>query len=686
MDAQLGAETQARPTLDVTRLGRKHFVSQAGLASVLQAVRDCELPAGISATTIKRKRMASANAETPYGRILRQWDMRMQDGKTVAVNYCDPAATFFHLTCVSPSLQAFLKERLEERPSSTATPWTIVFYSDQVSPGNQLKSSNKRRLETIYWSLKELSANALCHERAWFLLTTVRSHTVQKLAGGMGQLCKYAMLSFFRQTADWTAGIQLRLGEERVFLAARVGMVISDESAVKFMFDNKGASGKVPCLLCRNVVLRRYAPPDMHDPLVQHTCWDARKFLMHTQQSLQEMARYLAQENAVLSKAQLKDLQTRLGFNFAPHGVLASQELMAKVNIPDSLCFDYMHIYYVSGLWHQESNLLLRRLWQGGVCKASDIHNFFQDFVWPSRLGSKGAGARNIFESLNKSDDELKSSASEALSAYPVLRLFLSDLLQAPGLPEGVQAAVKCYLLLARVLDWLCLAAEDGGSRHADKLRQAIEAHAKAFSHVYGEDAALPKLHMAIHLPKMLQHHTQLLSCWVHERRHKELKRFANQQMNSKTGTERSLMEEMLLCHREDLSENVLVHGVGLLDAKPAPAPVLAQFRTAFGVIPLRLLVSEKAYYAPNRWVRCGDIVLVRAEGYNGIAEVCYHCHYQDCLLTCLFFYKPIPDKSNRFRVCRDEYVFVLTETIRTVCIFKAQDGICTVAPQAYDN
>ena len=43
----------------------------------------------------------------------------------------------------------------------------------------------------------------------------------------------------------------------------------------------------------------------------------------------------------------------------------------------------------------------------------------------------------------------------------------------------------------------------------------------------YGEQHYLPKHHLAIHLGQQLELHELLISCFVHERRHKILKRFA---------------------------------------------------------------------------------------------------------------------------------------------------------------
>ena len=71
---------------------------------------------------------------------------------------------------------------------------------------------------------------------------------------------------FFQPAADFSTGLPMPLGASSKFvLVAKLGLVIADESALKQTYENKGASGKVPCLFCPNVLLKRYAPTGMDD-------------------------------------------------------------------------------------------------------------------------------------------------------------------------------------------------------------------------------------------------------------------------------------------------------------------------------------------------------------------------------------------------------------------------------------
>ena len=364
--------------LDVTRLGRKSYMSQSALSEVLRAVKEAEeLPPGSSRHSLKRARQAATRIETPYGDICKAWDVEKQDGSAAQVAFQDPAAMLWHLVNEVPDMASFLEERLHLNPCSAARPWGLVSYADEVTPGNALKPNNRRRMQAIYWSLAEFGNDALAHERAWMLLTCVRTKTVQGLKDGVSQICRLALLSF----GAFKTGIQLRAGRgRRCVLLAELRIVLADESAIKHMFNNKGASGKLPCVLCRNVIRKAYAPNPLPPPLVLHTSLDEARFIRHSTASLRELSEHLEAQSHALNKGQMQDLQTRLGFGYSPHGVLACREITDNMDIANAISFDFMHIYLVSGLFHHELNLMLQELSKIRV-KADGLHQLMQEIT-----------------------------------------------------------------------------------------------------------------------------------------------------------------------------------------------------------------------------------------------------------------------------------------------------------------
>ena len=430
--------------LDLAKLGRKKFVSQSALADILRAVRDADsLPAGISRSSVKRKREEAVDVETPFGPVQRTWQLQGVNGKAVEVHYLHPAAMVWYCHRSCNKFRSFLDRRLREHPSSIHSKWGLLFYSDEITPGNALKPSNSRKLQAIYYSFREFGPDALGHEHAWFLLRATRTKTVRQLRDGMSQLCRAAIESFFQTPGNFAHGLQM----EGHFLCANISMVVSDESALKMMFANKGASGKLLCMLCRNVVRTRYAPNPLTAPLVLHTCLREDRFLQHDLHSLKDVVQHLAERSTVLNKGDMDELEIALGFNHAPCGPLSSDCVMEHMDPTKCLCYDWMHIYLVGGLFHLEANLLLQSLAPAKI-KVADLHAFSNQFQWPA---VHGAGAKHVFQDKKQKDD-WRSSASDALSAFPVMRVWAEELRQRLALPEHCQEAIRCFLLACNVL------------------------------------------------------------------------------------------------------------------------------------------------------------------------------------------------------------------------------------------
>ena len=56
----------------------------------------------------------------------------------------DPCALLWHLCATSHGFSDFMEDEMEITPPIQRQPWSIVLYSDEVSPGNQLKADNRR--------------------------------------------------------------------------------------------------------------------------------------------------------------------------------------------------------------------------------------------------------------------------------------------------------------------------------------------------------------------------------------------------------------------------------------------------------------------------------------------------------------------------------------------------------------
>lgn len=62
----------------------------------------------------------------------------------------------------------------------------MAIYSDEVSPGNQLKHTNQRKVQVLYWSLQELGEARRKDEQlavSFAKMWLQRRHTPESMAG-----------------------------------------------------------------------------------------------------------------------------------------------------------------------------------------------------------------------------------------------------------------------------------------------------------------------------------------------------------------------------------------------------------------------------------------------------------------------------------------------------------------------
>ena len=460
--------------IDLAKLGRRSFVTQSALAEILQFAEEHheELKdMGKSRPSIKRARVRAIGDETPFGPVLKEVLAKAEDGTSVGIWLTSPAAMLHRACSECPHFAQFF-EKVVDSASQTLT---FAIYTDEVTPGNQLKAQNHRKVWSFYWAVQEVGSKVLASEYAWFMGAIVRTNVVSTLAGGLSQVLKHVVHSFFQPGQDFRNGVILPLPSGPRVVCGRIKRVFGDESATKRLWHNKGASGKVLCLFCRTTVQQRYAPAPLGG-LVLHTEADPSKFLLHTDRTIYNVIDFLKVEKGLKGKGAFSELEKNLGFNFASEGALNDELVRAEVGPASTTCFDPMHIYLVAGLLHEEITLLLDALKKAKI-KQSAVDAFFQEHTWPS-LNGKNSGARTSFSKKVDLDDGWKSPAGDCLGVYPVLRSFLASLPREAFTP-GLALAVKSYYALAMVLDAVKPALT--GTTSAETLMEKIKQHVIAF-------------------------------------------------------------------------------------------------------------------------------------------------------------------------------------------------------------
>ena len=546
--------------------------------------------------------------------------------KTCSVPFIPPSVLLAHCATEEP-FASFLNERLQSKPCSYTQPWNIITYNDEITPGNTLKVVNLRRTQAIYWSVLEWGHRALSSESMWFPLTVLRSNVCQKL-GGLTVLLKY-MLRTFVQPHDCRAGIHVRPCNQPHIVFGRLGVLVADESAIKHSMENKGASGSLFCVRCTNIIGHKNAVADYSSDFVLSTCVDSAQFRLHTNSSTRQLLEYLRDAEQNMSCAAFSKLQTSVGFNFKSSGLLMDD--MIGYDIPETIMFDWFHIYLVHGVCNIECGLVLGGLRDAGFPE-SRVTEFMQSFNWPAQTA--GSSPKNILQAArDKKTSPLKASASELLNFVPLLRLFVL-LFVCGHVDSDTECKVHSFLLLVQVLDLLQIVAR-GGSTTAPELGAAIRRHLECHLKVHGDESWIPKMHMSMHLPEFLQRFGTLISCFVHERKHKLIKRFASQKQDTAKKYEESLLQDIMAVQLKALKQDMPSTEVRLLHKTKATKKLHELMRETLqchGECFHALSAVHGGGFECSR----GDVVEFSYMGTRSVGRIQFHAEMMDRPMTCI--------------------------------------------------
>ena len=350
---------------------------------------------------------------------------------------------------------------------------------------------------------------------------------------------------------------------------------------------------------------------------------DRSKYKQNTNEGMVELLRRLAEQAAVVSAAKLVELERLYGWNHEPNNVIPS--MMPKPR--DSTMFDWMHVYLASGVFNFELFALLTFLGRAKVSFQS-LYDFVHKFKWPHWTGKSPADhvhPDNI-KAMLRDADHFKADASECLSLYAVISLFLQIFVQDVCGPQ-----VQSFLALCVVLDLLTsLKMCQVG---ADVLDRAIMRHLELHLIAYGSLLWKPKHHMSTHLAEQLARWGTLLCCFVHERRHKIVKARMKDRRNL-TSFEKGVIQELTLQHIHDLKEKVSWDATRIIDPV---APKKAMLKALVAAFPNAVAVKvSKEAVASGSPVQAGDLVLVDAMGTRRAGELWFHASIDGALYSCV--------------------------------------------------
>ena len=208
---------------------------------------------------------------------------------------------------------------------------------------------------------------------------------------------------------------------------------------------------------------------------------------------------------------------------FQPDSLLFDESLHNVVLRPiQQFLHDYMHLMCVSGVVQTTLFLFLQSMSSNGVGIYQMIKGYIQLWSFPS---SRSLNIQNLFlpkgEKSNKEAQSFKCSASEALAVLPILAHFIQEVILRTGV-----CIEECKALLA-VSDVLDILHSTSHGCNIEILAMEIDQVFDQFEKCDWKNYMHNKFHWLLHMPSHIVKFSFLISCWVHERKHRIIKRYS---------------------------------------------------------------------------------------------------------------------------------------------------------------
>ena len=385
----------------------------------------------------------------------------------------------------------------------------------------------------IYTAIRELGPRYLKHEVCWVPIGVLRSTVMKKVPGGFSTCLRMLLRQWMLEHRILDKGVLLDLGLSDFRYAVfhfKLGNILADGDAYRAAWSAKGASGNVPCLLCKNVVALGNVRSDF---LVHFSCPDASRFDSASNEDIWAKADLVKASRGVGTKAAFERLQMVHGLTDSPSGLLWDLELRSTVKPVDVITFDAMHITVGNGMCQNEVGWLFSVLkehmitWRmvSDFCKAIDW-KFCKSLGTRAKANGCFAHAR---EEAWRSGGVFKSSASEMLLVIPLLMLFCDKVVRPRGICLPQLASLEALLLVLGLIR-----RGKAGELVHDELAATIRLHACRCLAAYSQDDMKPKNHYMQHLPGQLLRDGLILDAFVGERKNGAIKKLAGDIDNTK--------------------------------------------------------------------------------------------------------------------------------------------------------
>ena len=202
-----------------------------------------------------KKLQASLDVETPYGKLGR--DLKLGTGQSeMKIKCLCPFALMHHLSSGVPQFAEPLHDSLRGKRGR------IIFYIDQVVPGNVLRADKGRSYQAVYWSILDMPdwIRFRAKSLGWFAFCYVPSSDLADNDINISVLMKSVLEAFWPKDGESfnfsRHGVCINVKQSMYRFVCDFACIMGDEKALKECFSLKGASGTKPCFCCSNIVGR----------------------------------------------------------------------------------------------------------------------------------------------------------------------------------------------------------------------------------------------------------------------------------------------------------------------------------------------------------------------------------------------------------------------------------------------
>ena len=493
---------------------------------------------------------------------------------------------------------------------------------------------------------------------------------MSKLIGGLSGFWKFVMAELFFDDAGHhfaKSGIHLDLhGGGTAHLWFDCKIVVADEAALHGLLSCKGSSGLKCCCMCANIfnwkIDRGCIARDRSGTARYHTTHDFDSLVLHTPSSIDTIFRSLGAAAA----SELAELETRLGWKWELHSAMVDPAFRRQINPCASVTFDGMHCFFVNGVFNHAAGKLIKRLKELKIM--TEIEEFVNLWKCPRQLSNR-ISIQEVFSpdriKSSLAAGTLKCSASEGVSIVPILAQYcLIVLRRLPGIREHLE----CFLALALAI---------GRWQRAPRrlctprmLKDAIVDFLKKFFDLYGPESMTIKFHYILHMPLQFD---RLINCWVHERKHKHIKRYGDVHANTSGDWDKGVLRDVTCDHISRLQSLPIADFSGdahLVEPLAPSKRMLQAFRAAFGEHrPADEFMTSKAARV-NKYremVVVNDVVMWNTAGGSvDIGKVLWHASVASEVVTCVEKYA-IQSEEQRCLKCTSSFGESALVTTRSI-------------------